>query len=355
MPSLENKYFTNLQRCQFTRLTIYQPMDDLVVHGSREDFELLIQYVVDDSSWFDATSTTRPLTEIARSRFNVEPSLDGFATYSEETVAEIFPELKPNRLSLLINAHLHEHFIRQHRVLAIVDPITDTRLSLFRDQITALANSIARCPSTPLAGSCPAGISQCKPCKPASVMRYRTLANVAPKSYILSAIPHPYSFLSYVHQKSSLDARFVRDSKRDEWISSITAGMVDKRTGGYQRIQTLKEFIHSDSAVVFDGKLPRGVWQTWEEFDLEGIESTLGFQIATLAETLNQKDSKSVMTDSKAVIANAQESILSQASETERDMVESWNLAWTELWYYLRALQRHRKSERLDIVGSFSF
>jgi hypothetical protein len=356
MPNLENRYFANLQRCEFTQLTIYQPTGDHVVHGAREAFELFIQYIVDNPSRFDSMSTSRPLSEIARSQFNVEPSLDGFATYSEEIVADLFPGLKSSLLSPLINAHLHEHFIREHSVLAIIDPIPDTRLNLFRHQITSLANIIAQCPSSPLAGSCPPGlgVSRCKPCNSASVLRYRALTNIPPNSYILTAVPHPYTFLSYVHQKSSLDARFVRDSEREEWISSVTAGVVDKRTGGYQRIQTLKEFINSDSAIVFSGKLPSGIWQTWEELDLEGLESMLGFQIQTLSEP-NEKDSNSVTSDANPGLAKTKERVLAQAAESGRDMVESWNLAWTELWYYLRALQRHRKSEHLDIVGSFSF
>src|SRR5271170_636079 len=354
MPNLENRYFANLQRCEFTQLTMYQPTDDHVVHGTREAFELLIQHIVDNPSRFDSMSTSRPLFEVAMSQFNIEPSLDGFATYYEEIVADLFPGLKSNLLSHLINAHLHEHFIREHSVLAIIDPILDSRLTLFRRQITSIANVIAQCPSSPLAGSCPPGVSRCTPCKSASVLRYRALINVPPNSYILTAVPHPYSFLSYVHQKSSLDARFVRDSEREEWISSVTSGVVDKRTGGYQRIQTLKEFINSESAIVFGGKLPSGIWQTWEELDLEVLESTLGFQIETIPET-SERDSKAVTSDSKAVMAKAKELVLSQASESGRDMVESWNLAWTELWYYLRALQRHRKSEHLHIVGSFSF
>src|SRR5277367_1078528 len=354
MPNLENRYFANLQRCEFTQLTMYQPTDDHVVHGTREAFELLIQHIVDNPSRFDSMSTSRPLFEVAMSQFNVELSLDGFATYTEEIVADLFPGLRSNLLSHLINAHLHEHFIREHSVLAIIDPIPDTRLTLFRHQLTSLANAIAQCPSSPLAGSCPPGVSQCKPCKSASVLRYHALTNIPPNSYLLTAVPHPYTFLSYVHQKSSLDARFVRDCEREEWISSVTAGVVDKRTGGYQRIQILKEFINSESAIVLGGKLPSGIWQTWEELDLGGLDSALGFQIETLPE-INERNSNSVTSESMAVMAKTKERVLSQASESGRDMVESWNLAWTELWYHLRALQRHRKSDHLDIVGSFSF
>ena len=50
-----------------------------------------------------------------------------------------------------------------------------------------------------------------------------------------------------------------------------------------------------------------------------------------------------------------EDQVLSHSTENSRDMVESWNLAWTELWYFIRALQRRRKSEQLDVLGSFGF
>jgi len=355
MPSPENRYFTNFQRCEFTQLTIYQPTDGNVVHGSRDAFELLIQYIADNPSRFETMGTARPLFEIARSQFNVEPFIDGFAIYTEEVIADLFPSLKPELVSDLINAHLHEHFIREHPVLGVVDPIADPHLSLFRHQVTSVANAIAQCPPSPLVGTCPPGFPQCQPCKPASVMRYRSLTNIPSKSYIFASVPHPYSFLSYLHQKSNLDARFVRDSEREEWISSVTSGIVDKRTGGYQRLQTLTDFINSQATIVFGGKMPSGLWQTWEELDPEGLESALGFQIETLSESAVEEDPPTVTATSIAIMAKAKERVLSQAPESGRDMVESWNLAWTELWYFLRTLQRHRKSEHLDIVGSFSF
>ena len=355
MPNLGNRYFATFQRCEFAQLTIYQPTDEHVVHGSRDAFELLIQYIVDNPSTFDSMGETRSLFEIARSQVKVEPSLNGFATYSEDVVGNLFPGLKSDLVSHLINAHLHEHFLREHPVVGIIDPIPDPHLTLFRNQITSLANTVSQCPLSPVAGSCPPGSSRCQPCKPASVMRYPALTNIPSNSYILTAVPHPYSFLSYLHQKSSLDARFVRDSEREEWISSVTSGVFAKHTGGYQRIQMLKDCINTESSIVFGGNLPSGLWQTWEELDLEAFESTLGFQVETLSETPIETDPRSVTTIPNALMAKAKERVLSQAPETRRDMVESWNLAWTELWYYLRALQRHRKSEHLDMVGSFSF
>lgn len=353
MPTQANAHFLNFRKCEFGPLTVYKSTGEQLFHGTREAYEQVVQYIVDNPSKFDTNSETRPLLEIMPSQFNVQPSLEGLATYSAAAVSESFPTLKSNVLPSLINVHLHEHFLREHPVLAVIDPMEDSRLTLFRRQITSLANSIASCPSSPVVGSCPPGFPRCKPCKPGSVMRSRSLANVPHNAYILGAVPHPYTFLSYIHQKSNPDSRFLRETRRDDWISSVTAEIVDKRSGGYQRIQTLKEFVKRDSAIVFDAKIPSGIWQIWEEFDLEGLESTLGFHFDVAVR--DEEDESSRAHDLSSVTAIVKDRVLSQSSESTRDMIESWNLAWAELWYFIRALQQHRKSEQLDLLGSFGF
>ena len=286
-----------------------------------------------------------------RTQFNVQPSLEGIATYSAAAVAELFPTLKSNLLSSLINAHLHEHFLREHSVLAIVDPIEDSRVNLFRQQVMSLANSIATCPSSPIVGSCPPNLPRCKPCKHISVVPFHSLAKVPHDAYVIGTVPHPFTFLSYVNQKSSLDPRFVRDTQRDNWVISVTSEIVDKGTGGFQRIQTLKKFVEADATNAFDSNIPHGIWQTWEEVDLEGLEPSLGFHVKA-SQHVN-KGSRGG--DLSSIPFTTRDHVLSHNTDNSRDMVESWNLAWTELWYFIRALQRRRKSEQLDLFGSFGF
>jgi hypothetical protein len=350
MPTQQNLDFANFHKCEFGQLTMYRSTRDLVIHGARDAYEQFVQYMAENLAIVDETSESSLLFDVMRSQFNVEPSLEGFATYSETVVNHLFPGLKSNDLPSLINVHLHEHFLRQHPVLAIIDPIEDSRLTLFREEVTSLANSIALCPSSPFVGSCPPGFTPCKPCRPASLMRFRSLGSVPRNAYLLGIVPHPYSFLSYVHQKSNLDPRFVRETGREAWVAFVTADIVDKHSGGYQRIETLKKFVDSERVITFEAKVPSGMWQTWEELHLDGLESTLGFHVDMVVE-----DKKEMAADLNSVAYLAKARVLLQTPESRRDMVESWNLAWTELWYFIRALQRRRRSEQLDLVGGFGF
>lgn len=349
MPTQVNRHFANFRQCDFGQLTLYKSTGEQLLHGTRDAYEQLIQYIVENPEEFDAVSEHQPLFNVMRTLFNVEPSLEGIATYSATAVAEHFPTLKSKLLPSLINTHLHEHFLREHSVLAIVDPIEGSRLNLFRQQVMLLGNSIATCPSSPIVGSCPPDLPRCKPCKSISVVPFRTLAKVPHNAYVLGAVPHPYTFLSYVNQKSNLDPRFVRNTRRDNWVISATSEIVDKSTGGFQRIQTLKKFVEADATIAFDSDIRGGIWQIWEEVDLEELQSSLGFQV----EASNEGASRGH--DSGSIPFTTIDHVLSHSTENGRDMVESWNLAWTELWYFIRALQKRRKSEHLDMIGSFGF
>jgi hypothetical protein len=342
MPTQGNVHFTNFRKCEFGQLTTYRSSGEELLHGTQEAYEQVTKYILENPSMLDTASENRPLFEIMPSQFNVLPSLQGFATYSAIAVSDSFPSLKPGLLPSLINAHLHEHFLREHPVFAIIDPIEDSRLNMLRRQITSVANSIATCPSSPIAGSCPPGFPRCKSCKPGSVVQFRSLANVPHDAYVFGSVPHPYTFLLYTQQKESLDARFVRDTQRDSWVSSVTAEIMDKRTGGFQRLQMLKDLVKSDSTMGFNAKTPVGMWETWEEFDLSGLDSILGFHVDF--DDRGGKEDASHANDLNPVTFIAKDRVLSLNSET-RDMVESWNLAWTELWYFIRALQQDRRSK----------
>jgi len=111
----------------------------------------------------------------------------------------------------------------------------------------------------------------------------------------------------------------------------------------------LKEFVKTDSAAMFGPKVPSGIWQTWEELDFDGLESTLGFLCDV--DLRVEKDDFTHANDISSVIVTVKDRVLSSGLESTRDMVESWNLAWTELWYFIRAMQRRRKSEQLNSLS----
>lgn len=350
MPAYDNLHFASFQKCDFGHLTAYKSTGEQVIHGTAQEFTRLVQQIVQDSSTFRTNPQTLQILEIMHSMFNIEPSLEGFATYSDAAIGKLFPNLTPSQLPSLINVHLHEQFLRTHPVLAIVDPVESPQLTLFRQRMTSVAESIAACPSSSLSGTCPPGFPRCKPCKGASITRFRSLAHLPPNAFVLATVPHPLTCLTYLHQKPNIEARFVRESRRDEWVSALTADLVDKRSGGYQRLQLLEDFIDSPSIFQADAKINRGIWQIWEEAEMDGIQSVLGF-LVDMKGSSGDEVARGVEDSS---ILTAKERVLLQGPESSRDVVESWNLAWTELWYFIRALRERRKAE-LRIIEGLSF
>lgn len=351
MPTRNNVQFAILQNCKFGHLTAYKSTGEQVVHGTQQEYEKIIQHVATDSENFGAGSQDRPIFDVINSLFDVQPTLEGIATYSEVAVAKLYPSLKSELLPSLISAHLHEHFLRMYPVLTVIDPTETQPSSLFRQRATAIAKAIAACPNSPQPGTCPPGSPRCKPCKSATVDGARSLNNIHKTTFLFATVPHPLTYLSYVHQKPNLDPRFVRGTRRDEWVESVTSEMVDKQMGGYQRMELLQDYVASETAILSDKKKTPGLWQTWEEMGWDGLPIVLGFQLddALLFRTIEKVD------EVDAVALAAKDRVLSQGTENGRDMVESWNLAYTELWYFIRAWQRQRKSERLDLQGSFAF
>jgi len=112
-------------------------------------------------------------------------------------------------------------------------------------------------------------------------------------------------------------------------------------------MEYLKSYIQSAGALS-DARKIHGFWQIWEE-ESEGLSLMLGFQVE-LAPRKSQNVEKAAQEDPIAFAAK--ERVLTQGPESGRDMVESWNLAYAELWYFLKTIQRRRKSEWLEVLGS---
>jgi hypothetical protein len=305
------------------------------MHGDKAAFDTLLHAFVDDLSNFQLISSHTPMYEVFHSLFTVAPSLDCVAIYSKSTIAKHFPALKPRLLPSLINAHLHEHFLRLHTALAVMDPVHQSTPSFLNEQVIALADSVATCPPSPLPGSCPPGFRTCRPCKSASVAVYSSLARLPKKAFVLGVVPHPYTVLSFKYQTSEFDPSLILDGRRDDWVMSVTQDIVRGQTGAYQRTQGLKEIVAQPNTVS-DSSIRSGIWQIWEDDRWDGvIESQLGFSI-DLSLSPGLDTSQASM---EALLLTIKKNMLSEKPQVLRDAVESWNLAWTELWYFVRASQ----------------
>jgi len=115
-------------------------------------------------------------------------------------------------------------------------------------------------------------------------------------------------------------------------------------------MEYLKSYIQSAGALS-DAQKIQGFWQIWEE-ESEGLSLMLGFQVEL---ALRKSQSVEKGDEEDPIALAAKERVLTQGPEGGRDMVESWNLAYTELWYFLKTTQRRRKSERLEVLGSAAF
>lgn len=345
MPLQHDSQFSNLRKCEFGPLTTYHNALEQVMHGSSQEYEKVVEALFK----LDRTDQASMASEEFSSLFQAEASLEGIATYSEEAVAKLFPTVTARTLPSLINTHLHEHFLRTHSILAVLDPIENPQDDLLRRRTMSIAQMVASCPPSSLAGTCPPKVEKCKPCKAIPVKRIRTLGSLPEHAFVLGTVPHPLTMLSYVHRKSKLDPTFVRNTPRDDWLISVTSDVVDRRMGGYQRMHYLEDII-SQSQVYTHSQTAGGYWQTWEESDWVGVEAAIGFQVGIQpagGEVKGQDDD--IM---NTAVISAKERVLSQTTESIRDVSESWNLAWTELWYYVRALQRRQRTELLDLRGN---
>ena len=239
MPLQHDTGFEKLRNCEFGPVTTYKNAREHVIHGTSQEYAK----VVDALSRLDGTDETKPASERFSSLFDADALLDGVATYSDEVVSELFPTVTADTLPSLINIQLHEYFLRTHSVLAVLDPIENPQNDLFRRRALSVAETVAKCPLSPLAGMCPPSVPRCKPCKPLSVKRISSLASLPENAFVFGTVPHPLTSLSYIHRKSKLDSAFVRNTPRDDWLVSVTNDLVDKRMGGFQRMQYLEDII----------------------------------------------------------------------------------------------------------------
>jgi hypothetical protein len=327
MPEPDDSEFLTWGQCNFQNLIIYRIPETPVFHRSRDAFEDLVNRIATTPRPLDALSRSSRLIDIAATHFEIRPLLHSFATYSQTTVTELFPTLRPNLLPFLINAHLHEHFLRQHPVIVIVDPIQYPKVG---PQLSHFADSLRLCPISPLPNSCPPGSMRCVPCRPASVACSRSLAGLDTNSFILSVIRHPFTYLCTTRPDLPVDSRFLLETPRDEWVQQATSGIKDERAGSVQRIRSLNHYIE-DSLSVFASRLPPGSWQTLEELDIASTEYDLGFEVKSSKaefETDDEVENHDQWTD----VARPR---ISDDSDNLGQMVELWNLGWSELWYHL--------------------
>lgn len=249
-----------------------------------------------------------------------------------------------------------------------------------------LAQNISKCPISPIASSCPPNRPKCTPCVASKGMEIKTpqgCPNITaitdkddPKVFTIGTVPHPYTMTSLLHGKGAPPdyARFIRrETKRDSWITAALKGLLADGYPATSRLVWLKKAIASELGS------SRSIWMLGErppdgdsQKDLEDIEFTLGFKLPKEKEVLVDGKSKNPVpgpnephpdllkgtaTDSelqfqdtligqaKAVLRQSEDGGMKKA-RADRSIVESWNLADTEIWKFVRAWNARKRIER---------
>src|SRR5579862_460934 len=231
MPSPGDQVFENLRRCKYGALTIYKSSEDHICHGGKAAYEVLVQAIIDKPPPLQTSLPPPSPIDHFASLFTIAPALKSVAIYSDFEMSKLPMDLKSRSISSLINTHLHEHFLRTHPVLAVISP-PGPRLAIFRNYPEALAQAVAQCPKSLFAGTCPPGLPHCKPCKPATVAFYRSFSHLPENTFHFATIPHPYTVLAQNHGILKLDPHLIRETRRDDWILSISEGFLERRSGG---------------------------------------------------------------------------------------------------------------------------
>lgn len=340
MAPRDDDVISSLRSCKFEGLTAYRDMGTRLLAGNHKSLESLIHLFETARFKKDAGSILEALEQAEDKPDDLIRTLStpaGLADYS--TAKDLYPDLQPTDLPALINAHLHHRFQTQFTAgIGILSPLLKDLAPVYtaaRD----LAASLAACPTSPLPESCPPNLPHCTSCKEALDIQEPAVYTNSSHLFTLGLVPHPYTTLSL----STFDINLAKDpfdrlvkhirrkAERDVYTRAVTEKLVKLSIGAAPRLAALKETVAAKG-----GKRVVGMWGTEEGF--VDVEWSLGFAPKEVkAEPVQvQQTGKTRLLDAKEVLRKHKAKILK--------VVESWSLADTELWGFVRAWEA-RKAE----------
>ncbi|EWC47571.1 hypothetical protein DRE_03191 [Drechslerella stenobrocha 248] len=380
LPTADDPTIPFLRRCDFGEtITRFESLGSALFAGSAP----IIKAVVANITSWDAASIPGDVTspaDMAVHLFTTDPKPNTIAYYSRSVVADQYRDLDlTTHLPALINAHLHAHFQQQHprgiHVLNPTSPVSDT-LTL---AALTLAHKLAVCVDSPLPDSCPPTVPAGK-CSPTPCVKSVGAVNVriarqfenSTDAFTVGAVPHPLTLLGMIDNRLVHQIDFIRrNSTRDAYIKTVTAGIAREGTGAIHRAVKLKEVIaaagltpltdaggsggsRSRSGSSSDSATVDSIWATAENgWDIKDVEWILGFSLqdagtATVTPPLKLQQSDAERVEQKKVMEDARHAIkaTSVALRQLRGAVEGWSLGDFEVWKFVGAFEGRRRAER---------
>jgi len=398
----------HLRTARYTQLTRYLDLQLGLFTGAKRDIDRALNLFLDGERDKHYNSLMDAINEIddEKDLFRLEAKSKGVAFYSEAYISEAFTEvaklLDTDRvkglvaLGDLITAHLHATFLSKYPDgIAVVLPYIEDATLLSHRAVT-FASILNTCPKDPLSAdqkqplaSCPPNRQNCKACQSVGLSFPSAAAN-ATTIFTVGTVPHAF-VLSRLMAPHDADFNFTvpyvrRTTKRDPFVEAVTAETATKGSSSYFRIMDFKE------GVAQSGKgAMRSIWRTAEaDWDWDALEWRLGFELTKPAQ-IDVSDAKGnpiaqtkigpaqvaadKVPDSLAIVLH---SMLQKPSSTDliyqdrvfkesvdllakkkwqgvkpfdkdidmRKVSESWHLADSEAWRFVRAMQAREELER---------
>lgn len=364
-----------LRRGEYPKLTRYESLAAGVFSGTQDAVSAVIASVLQSSDLTDS-KTVQEATAANPDTFSVDPKPSGIAFYAPSVLTAIYKPVAEEllksearglaQLAQLITFHLHSTFLSNYPIgLSVLNTEGDATAMTSAPAVT-LAESLRICPSSPLPSSCPPNKPKCTRCEPARVGYPQMLVN-STNVFTIGTIPHPYTLQSLWLRNAQLTVAHIRrNTDRDIWLDKATEDILPPRISAYARIVAFKDDVAGDRGAA------RGIWHTAEQqlswrdlelhfgFELPGSanDSALRTPVPTLDEEppvlqplireMKHRPAREVLVKQAEVFAAAREVIEGKrrAELDVRRAVEAWNMADTEAWRFVRALEARKRVER---------
>ena len=380
MTRFNDHFMSFLRRGEYPQLSRYEGLRDAFFIGDKKSIENAILQVALAAN----TSAANSMADLlSTDELSVAEGVNSVAFYDRKDlsanykdVADVLTGSEAAGLALLaelINAHIHMTWQNSFsKGIAILEPMHQYMAVLY-DPAVELAQILGRCPTTPIASSCPPNNQNCRPCKPDEPMElnvkdvYRNESDV----FSIGTVPHPYTTAILQHRRSDLSIRFIRrNTTRDLWLSSIMKHPADEDSkGGPATVVAFKE------AVAGDERSSQSLWLTAEQESGKDLNWIFGFALS-FKEPSNKEEPASTTSNIPAGEAGSKPPLLKvdwpQPKDEElemeqellksarsiinrdkpvkikvKDVVEAWNLLDTEAWHFAKAFSARRRTERL--------
>lgn len=238
MGPYDDPLLNSLRRAEFPKLTRWKDLDDGLFTGPKPEIAAAIKLALASPHLKSVKGLVSAVNyDKAENPFAVDDPPASLAYYSPKVIETKYTKIRDairderseglGALHQLINSHLHLTWQTQHPAgIAVVKPLPHHTTHLIAPAYN-LATLLARCPDSPLPGSCPPNRPTCTPCNPEKTLPVTTPPHLSNTTglYTIGVVPHPYTILLLTSPLVDIPT-LRRDAPRDPWITALTTTLL---------------------------------------------------------------------------------------------------------------------------------